>query len=69
MAGGRGSHGGAAPVALSVVDETFAQYDPMPFGLDLGEFIAYATDQYGKRIGRIRRAREGGPVDVADDDL
>jgi len=38
----------------------------MPFDLDLGEFIAYATDQYGKRIARIERARAGGPLELAD---
>ena len=55
------------PVALAVVDETFAPYDPMPFGLDLGEFIAFATDQYAKRIARIERARAGGPLELEDD--
>jgi ribonucleoside-diphosphate reductase beta chain len=55
------------PIALSVVDETFAPYDPMPFGLDLGEFIAFATDQYAKRIARIERARAGGSLELEDD--
>jgi ribonucleoside-diphosphate reductase beta chain len=47
------------PVALGVVEETFALYDPMPFGLELGEFVEYATEQFGKRFARIDRARRG----------
>jgi ribonucleoside-diphosphate reductase beta chain len=56
------------PTALSVVYETFAPYEVMPFGLELEEFVAFATDQYGKRIARIERARAGGPLDLADDE-
>jgi ribonucleoside-diphosphate reductase beta chain len=56
------------PTALSVVHETFAPYEVMPFGLELEEFVAFATDQYGKRIARIERARAGGPLELADDE-
>ena len=54
------------PLALAVVEETFALYDPMPFGLELGEFVEFATDQFGKRFARIERARRGllEPEDV-----
>jgi len=52
------------PVALAVVDETFAHYDVMPFDLDLDEFLAYAADQYGKRVARIEKARAGGPIEI-----
>jgi ribonucleoside-diphosphate reductase beta chain len=56
------------PVALAVVDETFAPYEVMPFELDLAEFMEYATAQYGKRIARIERARAGGPLEVEETD-
>jgi ribonucleoside-diphosphate reductase beta chain len=56
------------PTALGVVYETFEPYDPMPFDLELDEFIEYATDQYGKRIARIERARAGGPLELDDAD-
>jgi ribonucleoside-diphosphate reductase beta chain len=56
------------PVALGVVHETFAPYDPMPFGLDLDEFVGYAVGQYGKRIARIERARAGGPLELGDEE-
>lgn len=45
------------PLALGVVTETFALYEKMPFGLELDEFVAYATGQFGKRHARISRAR------------
>jgi ribonucleoside-diphosphate reductase beta chain len=56
------------PVALGVVEETFAPYDPMPFGLDLDEFVDYAVGQYGKRIARIERARAGGLLELAEEE-
>ena len=56
------------PLALGIVDETFAAYDEMPFGLDLDEFVDYAVGQYGKRIARIERARAGGPLELGEDD-
>jgi ribonucleoside-diphosphate reductase beta chain len=56
------------PVALGVVHETFAPYDPMPFGLDLDEFVDYAVGQYGKRIARIERARAGGPLELGEEE-
>lgn len=43
--------------ALAVVGDVFAQYDPMPFGLELDDFIEYATNQFNKRIERIEKAR------------
>jgi ribonucleoside-diphosphate reductase beta chain len=45
------------PAALAVVEETFAPYDAMPFGLELEEFLAYARAQFGKRYARLERAR------------
>jgi ribonucleoside-diphosphate reductase beta chain len=56
------------PVALGVVYETFAPYDPMPFGLELDEFVDYAVGQYGKRIARIERARAGGPLELGEEE-
>lgn len=43
--------------ALAVVGDVFEQYDPMPFGLLLEDFIDYATNQFNKRIERIEKAR------------
>ncbi|MCB8991661.1 MAG: R2-like ligand-binding oxidase [Ardenticatenaceae bacterium] len=43
--------------ALAVVGDVFEQYDPMPFGLVLEDFMEYATNQFNKRIERIEKAR------------
>ncbi len=43
--------------ALGVVNESFAVYDPIPFGLELDEFVNYATMQFQKRYARISSAR------------
>jgi ribonucleoside-diphosphate reductase beta chain len=56
------------PTALGVVHETFAPYDPMPFDLDLDEFVDYAVGQWQKRIARIERARAGGPLELGDEE-
>jgi ribonucleoside-diphosphate reductase beta chain len=57
------------PLALGIVEETFALYDEMPFGLELDEFLAFATGQFGKRYARIERARtEVGALGLDDED-
>lgn len=46
------------PLALGMIDEIFASYDELPFGLELSTFVNYATVQFQKRYARIERARE-----------
>ena len=43
--------------ATGVINELFATYDELPFGLDLGVFTQYAMGQFQKRFTRIERAR------------
>jgi ribonucleoside-diphosphate reductase beta chain len=50
------------PAALGVVEESFAPYDLVPFGLVPEEFVAYATGQFQKRYARIERARTASSV-------
>lgn len=45
------------PAALGVVQETFANYDPMPFDLNLDMFTGYAMMQFQKRFNRIEQAK------------
>ena len=45
------------PLALGVIGDTFASYDPVPFGLTLDMFTDYALGQFQKRVDRIERAR------------
>jgi ribonucleoside-diphosphate reductase beta chain len=45
--------------ALGVVNEAFACYDPVPFGLELDEFTNYATMQFQKRYMRIAQSQGG----------
>ena len=48
--------------ALGVIREAFEAYDPehVPFGLELEPFLAYARDQFGKRLAHVERARGAG---------
>ncbi len=43
--------------AIAIIGEFFAAYDPMPFGLELDEFTAFATSQFQRRVERIEKAR------------
>lgn len=43
--------------AIGIITEAFACYDPMPFGLQLDVFAAYAMSQYQKRVDRLQKAR------------
>jgi ribonucleoside-diphosphate reductase beta chain len=42
----------------------FALYDPVPFGLQIDEFTAYATMQFQKRYMRLMQARGATLADV-----
>jgi ribonucleoside-diphosphate reductase beta chain len=44
-------------LAAGVIDEAFAAYETMPFGLEIGEFSDYALNQFQRRIERIEQAR------------
>jgi len=43
--------------ALNIVNEIFAPYDPMPFDLQIDEFLTFAMNQFQKRMSRIEKAR------------
>ncbi|MDZ4765751.1 MAG: R2-like ligand-binding oxidase [Chloroflexota bacterium] len=53
------------PSALGVVTEVFSYYDPVPFGLQIDEFLAYAAMQYQKRYARLLAARGASLDEVA----
>ena len=46
------------PCATGMIEEVFEQYDELPLGLELGEFIGFATEQYQNRYQRISRSKE-----------
>lgn len=46
--------------ALGVVTEAFEPYNPVPFGLSIDNFTAYATMQFQKRFERIQQSRGAG---------
>jgi len=50
--------------ALGVVEETFALYDPMPFGLVLDDFLGFATSQFSKRMERIERGAQARSLEL-----
>ncbi len=45
------------PVALRIIEEAFAAYDPVPFGLSPADFVDFAQDQFRRRFSRIEKAR------------
>ncbi len=45
------------PLALGVVNEMFAAYNPMPFNLNIDVFTGYAIMQFQKRFARIEGAK------------
>jgi len=50
--------------AIGVINESFAPYDPVPFGLDIDEFVTYAMMQFQKRLARIEKARGATLADI-----
>src|ERR1700752_2880069 len=53
------------PLGLRLIEEGFALYDPMPFGLSTDESMQYAADKGMRRFGTIASAR-GRPVGEID---
>lgn len=49
------------PLALGVVGEIFAAYDPMPFGLVPDDFLAHAVAQFERRLARLERVLGRAP--------
>jgi len=43
--------------AVGVIHEVFAAYDPIPFGLELEDFVDFAMAQFQNRITRIEATR------------
>lgn len=43
--------------AIGVINEFFASYEEMPFGLNLDDFTSFATSQFQRRFQRIEKAR------------
>lgn len=43
--------------AIAMIQELFACYDVMPFGLEAEEFLGFAMTQFQNRMGRLERAR------------
>lgn len=54
-----------APVAIGIIQEVFAAYETMPFGLDLAAFTDFAMLQFRKRYERIEKARRSTVDEVA----
>jgi len=50
---------------IGIVNDIFAEYDPMPFGLEMDAFVSYAMLQYQKRYIRIDGSRESSLTDVS----
>ena len=44
--------------AIGVIDDAFASYEVVPFGLVMEDFTSYALGQFQKRLERIERARD-----------
>jgi len=43
--------------AMGVINEIFAAYDPVPFGLKLDDFVGFASMQFQKRMARIEQSK------------
>ena len=45
-------------LAIDHIQETLGEYDPIPFGLTVEQFVEHGMGQFQKRIQRIERARD-----------
>ncbi len=52
--------------AIGVIREAFEPYDPVPFGLDLEEFLDYGMSQFRRRCDRLEIARREGKLVIEE---
>jgi ribonucleoside-diphosphate reductase beta chain len=52
--------------AVGVVGDIFGAYDPMPFGLQVDDFINYAMAKFSQRFERLEKARGATLAEVED---
>lgn len=45
------------PLALGMITETLGQYPELPFGIEIDDFMGFATTQFQKRYARVEKAR------------
>ncbi|MEM8997882.1 MAG: ribonucleotide-diphosphate reductase, partial [Acidobacteriota bacterium] len=57
------------PTAIGVINELFATYDELPFGLELEAFTDFAMGQFQRRFRRIERARRQTLGEVLKQDV
>ncbi|MEO1086084.1 MAG: R2-like ligand-binding oxidase [Acidobacteriota bacterium] len=57
------------PSAIGVINELFATYDELPFGLELEAFTNFAMGQFQRRFQRIERARRQTLEEVLKQDV
>ncbi len=50
--------------AIGIIEEIFGLYDPVPFGLEIDDFINFAMGQFQKRMNRIENARGKSLEDI-----
>ncbi len=50
--------------AIGVINEAFEPYDPVPFGLEIDDFLTYAMMQFQKRLARIEQAKGASLEDI-----
>lgn len=55
--------------AVGIITEAFAAYDPIPFGLEVDDFVDYAMAQFQKRMARVERARGRALSEVLADEV
>ncbi len=57
-------------LALGVVDDAFACYDVLPFGLQANDILQYAAGQFQHRIERLERSRDARrPLEHVDEEI
>ncbi|MBL9124885.1 MAG: R2-like ligand-binding oxidase [Planctomycetaceae bacterium] len=52
--------------ALGIINETFASYEVIPFGLDENAFLGFATSQFQRRLERIDKARHQSLAELTE---
>lgn len=57
------------PLTMSLIEESYAEYDVIPFGLVPEEFTEYALGQFQKRFARLEKAKNQSLAEIGEEAL
>jgi len=57
------------PIVMNLIEETYEDFEVIPFGIDPATFTTYAMGQFQKRMAKLEKARNQSLREIGDEAL